>query len=105
MPPPYKTQPAARVFGFSSPSDARGSDPVDHAGARRLDGVAVAAVMTIVIGSVIVRWVTTLKHDTAYFLAQAKMLSQGRHLYSDLIDKDSPVSTLIGRGSVALAAM
>ena len=105
MPPPYKTQPAARVFGFSYPSDARGSDPVDHAGARLLDGIAVAAVMTIVIGSVIVRWFTTLNHDTAYFLAQAKMLSQGRHLYSDLIDKDTPVSTLIGRGSVALAAM
>jgi hypothetical protein len=54
---------------------------------------------------VIVRWFTTLNHDTAYFLAQAKMLSQGRHLYGDLIDKDMPVNTWIGQASVALASV
>ena len=53
----------------------------------------------------IVRWFTTLNHDTAYFLAQAKMLSQGRNLYDDLIDENTPVSTLIGQVSVALAAI
>ena len=73
--------------------------------ARTVDGVAIAAVLTVVIASVIVRWFTTLNHDTAYFLAQAKMLSQGRHLYGDLIDKDMPVNTWIGQASVALASM
>jgi len=102
---PHKPRPAERPFEFTRASDARSGDPVDHAGTRLVDGVAVAAVLTIVIGSVIVRWFTTLNHDTAYFLAQAKMLSQGRHLYTDLIDKDTPVSTLIGQGWVALAAM
>jgi hypothetical protein len=69
-----------------------------------MDVLAVSAALTIAIGSVIVRWFTALNHDAAYFLAQGKMLSQGRTLYADLIDKDTPVSTVIGRGSVALAA-
>lgn len=48
--------------------------------ARTTDVVAIGTVLTIAIGSSIVRWFTTLNHDTAYFRAQAKMLSQGRHL-------------------------
>src|SRR5262249_1536046 len=56
MPLPHKPRPAERLFEFRRASDARSGDSVDHAGTRLLDGVAVAAVLTIAIGSVIVRW-------------------------------------------------
>ena len=42
---------------------------------RAVDIVAVAAVLAIVIGSIIVRWFRRLDHDVAHFLALAKMLT------------------------------
>ncbi len=71
--------------------------------ARVIDTVAVASVLAIVVGSIIVQWFTRLNHDVAYFLALSRMVSQGRNLYDDLIDPNTPTITLIGRVSVALA--
>ena len=78
----------------------------DHTGfAHAFDTVAIAGVLTIALGSSVVRWFTTLNHDAAYFLAQAKMVSQGRNLYDDLIDKDTPVNTLVAQVSIAFSSM
>lgn len=61
--------------------------------------------LVLVCASFVVRWLSAIDHDVAHFLALAQMVSDGRDLYDDLLDQNTPGAVLLGRFSIAVSQL
>lgn len=71
-----------------------------RSGPARWVALAVAAIVAL---SFVVHLHSALGRDVAYFLALAKILADGRTLYDDVIDQNTPAMVGLDRLAVALA--